>query len=353
MDAPSTPPTLNSTTTPTGVRMTLHLECYGCKAENPDQLFCGQCGEPLALSSFVEQRMQRYVHGAVIGKDVMERESSILVADRVMKWFTHLAVVAGIISTVAVATIAFVGWSKYQDLDAATDSARKLIVQKTAEFSSTTTQAKALIDTAAKESQANATRTSAALASQVANTTRQLQTVQEELRAASGIRDEVQVLRRDLSDGRREVKAVQETLADQQKLVRSIFSGMKREYFVPELTTSSGKAATFPPKVGVSDHFWIYAVLDHCPIPQTVQLQYHIFAQPAGSHHIFDCNVLFFNWKAPLAGFKTHALSVSYIADETKKPIAKSVAVREEKLFVNDQVRTDFNAPDVKRTREY
>lgn len=66
--------------------------------------------------------------------------------------------------------------------------------------------------------------------------------------------------------------------------------------------------------IKVNENFaFVLIRLNEIPIPDTVQLQWHVFDQPAGSYSMID-NMLLFNWADDIKKLETKTFTIRYIA---------------------------------------
>jgi hypothetical protein len=89
----------------------------------------------------------------------------------------------------------------------------------------------------------------------------------------------------------------------------------------------------------------VYMLLNKTPIPETVQIQWHVFAQQPTTFVSSQNPVVFF-WGDPADNLKQHNLTVSYFPDESDKQMIKALSVRDGRVFADDQPMPKFNAPD-------
>lgn len=104
----------------------------------------------------------------------------------------------------------------------------------------------------------------------------------------------------------------QERLEDVELLVKNMFEQYRTEHFSHKV----------PERMIVTKHEDLKTVilfeLEHAPIPQTMRLQYHIYAQPPGSF-FNNGNVVMFRWGDSVEKTREKSYSMSYVPDPTKK----------------------------------
>jgi len=78
--------------------------CFSCQHKNPpDQSFCGECGAPLALSSYVARQVDARLAESTRDKELVELESAVRVFDKAYGW---AKIVGGIAATVIAILVA-------------------------------------------------------------------------------------------------------------------------------------------------------------------------------------------------------------------------------------------------------
>lgn len=60
------------------------MQCLQCKHTNPSQEYCGACGAPLKLESFIGLQVEKQLHEKMKDRDLVERETSIKIFERVL-----------------------------------------------------------------------------------------------------------------------------------------------------------------------------------------------------------------------------------------------------------------------------
>jgi hypothetical protein len=89
----------------------------------------------------------------------------------------------------------------------------------------------------------------------------------------------------------------------------------------------------------------VLLLLQSVPIPSTLQLQFHIFAQPPNSYFTIK-NLVIFGWSDPPEVLKTQQLSASYFPDSSDKDIIHSLSEHDGRIFADDQPLPKFNQVD-------
>jgi len=78
----------------------------------------------------------------------------------------------------------------------------------------------------------------------------------------------------------------------------------------------------------------VFILLRKVPIMQTVQLQWDLYVQPKQSYGVRS-NLVVFSWGDDPAKLSTKDLVVSYVPDPSDQTTYKSIAVKEQKLYLD------------------
>lgn len=337
-------------------------ECYGCGHDNPlDHTFCSQCGSALVLRDYLAASTAKAVSEAIRDRDVLETESAIRVFERTWGWVK----IAG---AIAVTLLAIVGggvlW-KVSDWWKAVDAAKSAVaasataakqdignqskdaaqnIQQTSETAVTaSTQAAAKADHASAEVQKISEKTTHELIAEGASVSKDAAVTRTKLAEVDQLRPQFEAMQTDLTKATQQLGEQQKILASTENLAKHIFSS-----HVTELYSWAGqdnpRMVVVPPPAGGKQTI-VYMLLKKTPIPETVQIQYHIFTQPPTSFLLFQNLVVFF-WDDPTSNLTQHFLTVSYFPDESDKEPIKGLSVRDGRVFADDQPMLKFNSPD-------
>ena len=78
----------------------------------------------------------------------------------------------------------------------------------------------------------------------------------------------------------------------------------------------------------------LYALLPEVPIPQTLQLQYHVAVQPRISYYT-DGNLVIFRWAEDEARLRSRAMAFTYVPDPTSSPKYSKLERRGNRAFAD------------------
>jgi hypothetical protein len=87
-------------------------------------------------------------------------------------------------------------------------------------------------------------------------------------------------------------------------------------------------------------------LLSQTPIKETLQLQYHVFAQQPNTSQMLAHNLMMFYWGEPATNLTGKQVSVSYFADVGDKEIIHALTQHDGRWFADDQPLPKFNQPD-------
>jgi hypothetical protein len=118
--------------------MTATLVCANCRTENPeDARFCMKCGKRVGddyidpdLEQRLYERIETRLTGKWISKDAVEKEMALSAATMLSGWAKLFAVALGVLATIVVGILAFVGIKSTTDL--ASVEAQTASMKKTA-----------------------------------------------------------------------------------------------------------------------------------------------------------------------------------------------------------------------------
>ncbi len=134
------------------------------------------------------------------------------------------------------------------------------------------------------------------------------------------------------------VNAQEEELARIEKMQDGLLERIRTERFS---VGDSGRIATLSsPREGGPT---IVAMrLEAVPISGSVKIQFHLYNQPPTSFQLAS-NVVLFRWDPSVDQLKSHALFVSYFADNTTEPKFSAVSSNEDGIFGDKQLLWKWN----------
>jgi hypothetical protein len=134
-----------------------------------------------------------------------------------------------------------------------------------------------------------------------------------------------------LHDAQQALQKQQEKLSDLDQLLKSFYEARKTEAFDTKTDSPSLVALKHD-----DTHSTIYIVLSSAPIPQTLDLQWHVYAQPKNSYFTYD-NIVVFRWGQLLDSFRMQQLLVTYVADPKQKPVWSKLSLKANRVIAGNE----------------
>ena len=169
-----------------------------------------------------------------------------------------------------------------------------------------------------------------------------------QLQAASELQPQIEKLQSKLAQTNTEVEDQKKLLSNSQDFIKNIFGTHRADVFLglPHSQGSPlGRYAIVPPVKG-SNNTVVLLLLTATPIPNTLQLQFHVFAQQPNTYTVLAHNLVIFFWGDPAANLEGKQLSASYFADLSDKEIIHSLSEHDGRWFADDEPLPKFNQPD-------
>jgi len=318
--------------------------CSQCKAENPDgKNFCSDCGLLLTpeLKPLIRSQVEEYVKEHFKDRNIVDIETTHLVADRFMKWAKWFLFPATGLLVIFAAILALLGISNYSDFH---KTIRRASVEALSEADSASKKAKEAISRsdeaihsfdAAEAKMDQQLGSIQRLSDKVAGM--ESQTANRMTTASKHVEERVTDLDREVASANKEIAAQQSKLTSTNELVTAMFSKGQVETFlvgfVDTPTCVVYRLDTGPnqPQRGAL----VYLLLKAAPIFQTVQINYHVYVQPKSSYRLNE-NVLIFLWGDPADNLKLFPFEVSYVPDPTYKgSIYSELSIKDGHIFAD------------------
>jgi len=345
-----------------GATMEASLKCYRCGHKNQDQAFCGSCGWPLALNEYLSKSVKEQIGLAVRDRDVLETESSIRVFERAWGW---VKIVMGISAALLAILGGGVVW-KVSDWRSSVDSAkqavtdtsnaaRKQIEEVSSRSAEDITKTASNANQAIQDASTNAERQSNELKKAASQTKREMlqerlslrndvETSRSQLQAADKLEPEMTAMSHQLAQATSEIQAQQKVISSSEDFVKSVFSSHTVDFFWVGQGPDKRYAVLPPPAGGKQTA--VFLLLRSTPIPETLQLQFHIFTQPQNSYFRVAHNLVIFFWADPPDNLKQQQLSVAYFPDSGDKELIQSLEMHDGRVFADGEPLPKFNQPD-------
>jgi hypothetical protein len=305
-----------------GAEHLVTLRCFQCGRDNDEASFCSSCGSPLSLADYITKTLNEQLATKLRDREVLEAESAHNVFAKVVGWFKVFAIVL----TLAIAIVGAGGIWKFTDWSSSVDKAKQDVLNTAAEIKKT-----------AEQTKQNMAGEAAALKQGVESS-------RTELQAASQLVPEVESLRRQLGQATSELQAQPKIISSSENFVKEVFSSHVAVIFhIGPSLLGERYAVLMPPPGG--DQTVVVLLLESSPIPATLQLQYHVYAQPPNSYFSLH-NIVIYVWGQSLDALRQQQLSVSYFPNKSDKDLIKSLSMREGRIFADDEPLPKFNQPD-------
>jgi hypothetical protein len=341
-------------------------KCYKCEHVNSDQAFCGACGSPLLLDDFITARVNERLTESLRDRDVLETESSIKVFEKAYGWMKLLFL--GV--TVALAIVGIVVGYQASDFNKGIEKAKQSVTdaakKSTDDISAVSTQSKTDVsrsldaakteikvatDNAVSQSRSmevTASQSKAEISQKTALFRSDFDASRHQLQAASELQPQIQKLQTKLAQTNTEVEDQRKLLSNSQDFVRNIFGTHRADVFygiANHVGAPAGRYAILPAPKGVGPTI-VLLLLTASPIPNTLQLQYHVFTQQPNTYWIVAHNLVLFSWGDPVVNLEGKQISASYFADLGDKDIIHALTERDGRWFADDEPLPKFNEPD-------
>ena len=163
-----------------------------------------------------------------------------------------------------------------------------------------------------------------------------------QLQAASKMQPEMDDMRKRLADATSAIQAQQKVISSSEEFAKSIFSSHVVQFF--HIGKPSNHYAVIPPAKS-GNKTVVFLLLQSVPIPATLQLQWHVFAQPQDSYFSLQNLVIFF-WADPPERLETQELNVAYFPDKSDKDLIHSLSEHDGRVFADDQPLPKFTSED-------
>jgi hypothetical protein len=332
--------------------------CHSCEHKNPsEQLFCGACGSPLALSNYVAKQVDIRLAEVTREKELVETESAVRVFEKVFSWFQKLA---GAVTLVVVVAGFFFSWRAH-DLNTAVDEAKRAanraqlgVTEESKRDIQNVRQVTTLATISAQEAQASLAEHQAAadasghkmneqMKAQAASVTKEVQDAHAQIQAASKLEPEMRSIREELGTAKKALLEQQETLANSETYAKKILS--QRRLFAFDLNLVAPDRFLIIPPASGSQTSVLLVLLPESAIDQTMQLQQHVTTQPPNSYFMIH-NILVFFWGDPVDGLKAKAFTATYFADTTDKIHVNRLEMRDGRPYGDGEPLPKFGQPD-------
>ena len=338
--------------------------CYQCERDNPaDQAFCGGCGSALALNDYISRKINEQLRDAIRDRDVVETESSIKVFERAWGW---VKIVGGIAAVLLALVGVGVFW-KVSDWWKSVNNAKQSVISTAAttrneiglssshslrEITTASESARKASENAAADAsreshelQKSALQTKAELSREAASVRSEVEKSRSQLQAASKLQPEMVAMQQQLAQATTAIQAQQKVISSSEEFVKSVFSSHVVQVFNVGQPPKD-RYAVIPPTTKENKNTVVLMLLNATPIQGTLQIQYHIYAQPPDAYFNIHPTLSSSSWGDPADNLRQKSLSVSYFPDKADKEIIRSLSEHDGRVFADDQPLPKFGEPD-------
>lgn len=302
-------------------------KCPNCGTEySPTAKFCPECATPLkSVDSRLRAEVDAYLAERTKDRHVVEVEICESVIGRIEKWTKLFLWVIGAPIGIILIGLGIFGFNKVQDINALAAKVDNEIRPKAEKAVKDADEASTKISDANKKADDIVADVNKELTAARANNAKMKELSDKvaalEKQNAANVSSATKRIEGQLSDLDQRVQDAQTQINDQQKkltdtgeLVMSLFSNSRVESFDASMT------GRYVVREG-NNRRVVIMLLSKIPIPQSIQIQWHVATQPKDSYFAFK-NVLVFFWGDPKERLKEHPLLVSYVAapNPTDKP---------------------------------
>ena len=322
--------------------------CFQCGRESPDQGFCGACGASLALRDYITANIREQIE--VRDRNRLESDAAMRVFERVFNWVKIVLIVVGFVAAIATG----LGIWKASDWWSSVNAAKKTVIDSSSkardEVQRVITQATERINTSASqasdESQAfttYASNTKDDLSKRSTELKRDVENARQGITDASKLQRQMTAMQKELQRATEQMREQQKVISSSEEFVKRVFSSHKIDYYNVGHEPSI-RLVTVPATPNAK--FSIVAfLLSNSPIPETLQLQYRVFAQPPNSY-INIHNIVIFFWSESLANLSDQQISASYFPDNSDTELIHSLRAQSGRIFADGEPLPLFNQPD-------
>lgn len=217
-------------------------------------------------------------------------------------------------------------------------------VWKFSDWSSSVDKAKKDVIATAAEVKQKAEQIKTDMSKETASLKTDIDSSRTQLQAASQLVPEMDALRQQLAQATADIKAQQKIISSSEDFVKAVFSSHIVEIFHIGQPPAERYAILPPPSGG--NRTVVFLLLKSSPIPETLQLQYHIFAQPPNSYFSLHNIVIYFWGPQSPDGLKEQQLSAFYFPDKSDKDLITALSEHDGRVFADGEPLPKLNQPD-------
>jgi hypothetical protein len=348
--------------------------CFSCEHKNAqDQLFCGACGAPLSLSSFVSKQVDARLSEATRDRQIVETESAIRIFETAFGW---AKLVAGV-GAALLAILAIGATWRFIDLRSAANSAQIAVndtrgaAEKSITDVASTTQSEIAAKSAEsvkaiqaaansasesskkaqqeEEAQGNsiskqATKVREDFQSQAATVTKDVASAREQIQAASQLQPQMQAMQGQLTAAQAQITEQQRVITSSADFAKQIFSSHQQVTFERRVADKRSFAiipikrnlsTATEPNTPPADA--LYLLLPNVPVASTVQIQFNQTVASPNSFVWFHNLLVAFIDKSAEDFLLGKPVTISYFPDPEDTNLIHKIEVQDGRVFADGE----------------
>jgi hypothetical protein len=360
----------------------VEVTCFSCEHKNPpEHTFCGACGAPLALSSYVSREVDARLAEATRDRQILETESSIRVFEKAWSW---AKLVGGIVTGVAAILIAGAALESFNLHEAVKGAgiaveAAKTSAEKSINDTASNTRSNMLSESgkSVEDIRSAATRVTASsneaqivvkkegsaitlqadslrkdFQNQANAVTNDVASARQQIEAASQLEPKMTELQQQLSTAQAQIKEQQRVITSSADFAKQIFSSHRQGFFDHDKADKHSFAiipvennqAPIDPSRPPADA--LYILLPEAVVGGTMQIQFNQTVAAPNSFVVFHNLLIAFLDKNAEGLLLQKVVSISYFPDPEDLNLIRKLDVKDGRVFGDDEALPKFGQMD-------
>ena len=272
------------------------------------------------------------------------------VFERVFNWVKIVLIVVGFVTAIA----AGLGIWKASDWWSSVNAAKKVVTESSNkardDVQKSVKDATDKINTSASQASEQsksfstyATHAEADLSKQSTGLKRDVDNTRKQIASASTLQPQMTEMQKELKISTDQMREQQKVFSSSEEFVKQVFSS--HTFDIYNVGREPATRLVTVPAAPPNNNSIVAFLLSNSPVPQTLQLQYRVYAQPPNSFFTIH-NIVIFFWGEPLSNLKDQQLSASYFPDKSDTEIIKVLKVENGRIFADGEPLPMFNQPD-------
>jgi hypothetical protein len=367
----------------------VEVTCFSCEHKNPpEHTFCGACGAPLSLSSYVSREVDARLAEATRDRQILETESSIRVFEKAWSW---AKLVGGIVTGVAAILIAGAALESFNlheavkgagiAVETAKTSAEKSIsdtasntrsnmLSESGKSAEDIRSAAARATASSNEAQIVVKKEGSAITqqadalrkdfqNQATTVTKDVASARQQIEAASQLEPQMQSMQQQLSAAQAQIKEQQRVITSSADFAKQIFSSHRQGFFEHDkadkysfaILPVENNLAPIDPSKPPTDA--LYVLLPEAVVGGTVQMQFNQIVAAPNSFFVFHNLIIAFLDKNAENILLQKPVSIGYFPDPEDLNLIRKLEVKDGRVFGDDEALPKFGQidPDFKGSK--